>query len=36
MGSNIKLKNNLDTEFSIQHLDGEGAVSVMTQKIANA
>lgn len=36
MVSNIKLKNNLNTEFSIQHSDGEGAITVTTQKIANA
>lgn len=36
MASSIKLKNSTDTEFSIQHSDGEGAITVTTQKIANA
>jgi len=35
MASNIKLKNNLGTEFTITHTDGSGATSLTSEQLAN-
>ena len=36
MASNIKLKNNLGTEFTITHTDGSGATSLTSEQLANS
>ena len=36
MASNIKLKNNINSEFKVTHTDGSGAVSLTSEQLANS